>query len=121
MKTILLLVCSNIFMTLAWYGHLKIKFLEGKTMLAVILVSWGIAFFEYCLMVPANRTGYLSGTFTGYQLKIIQEVITLGVFVVFAWIVLKERLTWNYAVSFLFILLAVYFATAFKPGAPGGH
>jgi len=118
MKTILLLVCSNIFMTLAWYGHLKFKFLEGKTMLVIILVSWGIAFFEYCLMVPANRAGYLSGTFTGYQLKIIQEVITLGVFVVFAWFVLKERLTWNYAVSFAFILLAVYFATAFKPG---GH
>jgi len=74
-----------------------------------------------CLMVPANRHGYLSGAFTGYQLKIIQEVITLGVFVVFAWIVLKERLTWNYAVSFLFILLAVYFATAFKPGTPGGQ
>jgi len=72
-------------------------------------------------MVPANRHGYLSGAFTGYQLKIIQEVITLGVFVVFAWIVLKERLTWNYAVSFLFILLAVYFATAFKPGTPGGQ
>ena len=73
-------------------------------------------------MVPANRLGYLSGTFTGYQLKIIQEVITLGVFVVFAWVVLKERLTWNYAVSFAFILLAVYFATAFKTGGPtGGH
>jgi len=116
MKTILLLVCSNVFMTLAWYGHLKFKFLEGKSLLWIILVSWAIAFFEYCLMVPANRAGYLSGTFTGYQLKIIQEVITLGVFVVFAWIVLKERLTWNYAVSFAFILLAVYFATAFKPG-----
>ena len=116
MKTILLLVCSNIFMTLAWYGHLKFKFLEGKALIWVILISWGIAFFEYCLMVPANRLGYLSGTFTGYQLKVIQEVITLGVFVVFAWIVLKERLTWNYAVSFAFILLAVYFATAFKPG-----
>jgi len=118
MKTVLLLVCSNIFMTLAWYGHLKFKFLEGKTMIWIILVSWGIAFFEYCLMVPANRAGYFSGTFTGYQLKIIQEVITLGVFVVFAWVVLKERLTWNYAVSFLFILLAVYFATAFKSGGP---
>ena len=103
-------------MTLAWYGHLKFKFLEGKTMLVVILVSWGIAFFEYCLMVPANRLGYMSGSFTGYQLKVIQEVITLGVFVVFAWFVLKERLTWNYAVSFLFILLAVYFAAAFKTG-----
>lgn len=119
MKTILLLVCSNIFMTLAWYGHLKFKFLDGKSLVWVILVSWGIAFFEYCLMVPANRGGYLTGQFTGYQLKIIQEVITLGVFVVFAWIVLKERLTWNYAVSFLFILLAVFFATAFKPGNPG--
>jgi uncharacterized protein len=123
MKTILLLVASNIFMTLAWYGHLKWKFLEGKTLLTVILVSWGIAFFEYCLMVPANRLGYMSGTFSGYQLKIIQEAITLGVFVVFAWLVLKEKLTWNYAVSFGFILLAVYFATAFKPGggASGGH
>ena len=123
MRTILLLVASNIFMTLAWYGHLKWRFLEGKTILTVILVSWGIAFFEYCLMVPANRAGYLSGTFTGYQLKIIQEAITLSVFVVFAWAVLKEKLTWNYAVSFGLILLAVYFATAFKPGggAPGGH
>jgi len=117
MKTILLLVCSNIFMTLAWYGHLKFKFLEGKALIWVILVSWGIAFFEYCLMVPANRAGYLSGTYTGYQLKIIQEVITLGVFVGFAWFVLKEHLTWNYAVSFAFILAAVYFATAFKPGS----
>jgi hypothetical protein len=122
MKTILLLVASNIFMTLAWYGHLKWKFLEGKSLLTVILVSWGIAFFEYCLMVPANRLGYMSGTFTGYQLKIIQEAITLGVFVVFAWLVLKEKLTWNYAVSFVFIVLAVYFATAFKPGGgAGGH
>jgi hypothetical protein len=76
-----------------------------------------------CLMVPANRAGYMSGTFTGYQLKIIQEAITLAVFVVFAWLVLKEKLTWNYAVSFALIIAAVYFATAFKPGggAPGGH
>ena len=118
MKTILLLVASNIFMTLAWYGHLKFKFLEGKSLLVVILVSWGIAFFEYCLMVPANRGGYLSGEFSGYQLKIIQEAITLAVFVVFASLVLKEKLTWNYAVSFALILLAVWFATAFKPGGP---
>ena len=123
MKTILLLFASNIFMTLAWYGHLKFKFLEGKALIWVILVSWGIAFFEYCLMVPANRAGYMSGTFSGYQLKIIQEAITLIVFAVFAWIVLKEKLTWNYAVSFGLIMLAVYFATAFKPGsgAPGSH
>ncbi len=117
MKTILLLVASNIFMTLAWYGHLKFKFLEGKSLLYVILISWGIAFFEYCLMVPANRSGYLQAGFSGYQLKIIQECITLAVFVVFAWLVLKEKLTWNYAVSFGFILLAVFFATAFKPGS----
>jgi len=114
MKTFLLLVCSNIFMTVAWYGHLKFKWLEGKSMLTVILVSWGIAFFEYCLMVPANRGGYLSGEFSGYQLKILQECVTLGVFVVFAWLVLKERLSWNYAVSFALIVLAVWFAVAFK-------
>lgn len=114
MKTILLLIASNFFMTLAWYGHLKFNFLQGKSLFWIILFSWGIAFFEYCLMVPANRAGYLSGTFTGYQLKILQEVITLGVFVVFAWVVLKERLTWNYAVSFGLIILAVYFATAFN-------
>lgn len=117
MKTILLLFASNVFMTFAWYGHLKFPFLEGKPMSVVILVSWCIAFFEYCLMVPANRAGYMSGTFTGYQLKIIQEAITLTVFVGFAWAVLKEKLTWNYAVSFALILLAVYFATAFKPAA----
>ena len=123
MKTIILLFASNIFMTLAWYGHLKFQFLEGKALIWVILVSWGIAFFEYCLMVPANRAGYFSGTFTGYQLKVIQEAITLIVFAVFAWIVLKEKLTWNYAVSFGLIMLAVYFATAFKPGsgAPDAH
>lgn len=121
MQTILLLVASNIFMTLAWYGHLKFQWLEGKSMLVVILVSWGIAFLEYCLMVPANRHGYLSGQFTGYQLKIIQECITLGVFIVFAWFMLKERLTWNYAVSFALILAAVYFAVAFKPGNTGQH
>ena len=122
MKTILLLLCSNIFMTIAWYGQLKFRFLEGKSLLTIILFSWAVAFFEYCLMVPANRNGYLSGEFTGYQLKIIQECITLAVFVVFAWLVLKERLAWNYAVSFSLIIAAVWFATAFKPGGPaGGH
>jgi len=122
MKTILLLVGSNVFMTLAWYGQLKFKWLEGKSLLFVILASWGIAFFEYCLMVPANRAGYFTGGFTGYQLKIIQECITLVVFAGFAWLVLKERLTWNYAVSFALIILAVWFATAFKPGgAPPAH
>jgi uncharacterized protein (DUF486 family) len=121
MKTILLLTASNVFMTLAWYGHLKLKFLDGKSLFVVILVSWGIAFFEYCLMVPANRQGYLSGEFSGYQLKIIQEAITLTVFALFAWFVLKEKLTWNYAVSFGLIMLAVWFATAFKPATPPAH
>lgn len=121
MKTLLLLFASNIFMTFAWYGQLKWKFLEGKPLFTVILLSWGIAFFEYCLMVPANRFGYMSGQFTGYQLKIIQEALTLFVFVLFATFILKERLAWNYAVSFGLILLAVYFATAFKAPTGGGH
>jgi uncharacterized protein len=120
MKTFLLLLASNIFMTAAWYGQLKWKAFEGKALWLVILMSWGIAFFEYCLMVPANRIGYASGM-TGYQLKIMQEIITLLVFVGFAWVVLGEKLTWNYAVSFGLILAAVYFATAFKPGATAGH
>ncbi len=122
MKTILLLFASNVFMTLAWYGHLKWKFLEGKTLGFVILISWLIAFFEYCLMVPANRIGYAQG-FSGYQLKVIQEAITLTVFIGFAWLVLKERLTWNYAVSLALIMLAVWFAVAFKPAGASttGH
>ncbi len=105
MKTILLLVCSNIFMTIAWYGHLKYR---KAPLLAVIMVSWLIAFFEYCFQVPANRIGY--GEFTGYQLKVIQEVITLCVFVVFAWSYLGEGIKWNHAVSFLFLVGAVTFA-----------
>ena len=120
MKVLLLLVASNLFMTLAWYGQLKLKFFEGKSLWAVILLSWGIAFFEYCLMVPANRLGYANGM-SGYQLKIAQEVISLLDFVVFAWLVLGEKLTWNYAVSFALILAAVYFAVAFKPAGPAGH
>ena len=120
MRTIVLLLASNIFMTFAWYYHLQQK---GWPLWKAIALSWLIAFFEYCLMVPANRGGYLSGQFSGYQLKIIQEAVTLTVFSLFAWLVLKERLTWNYAVSFFLVILAVYFATGFKPGAtpPSGH
>jgi uncharacterized protein (DUF486 family) len=114
MTTFLLLVASNVFMTFAWYGHLK--FLHDKPLWLTVLISWGIAFFEYCLMVPANRLGY--GKFTGYELKIMQEVITLTVFVVFAWLVLGEKLRWNYAVSLGFIFLAVYFAFGFRPATP---
>ena len=114
MTTIFLLCLSNIFMTFAWYGHLKYH--GGKPLWVAIFISWGIAFFEYCLMVPANRLGY--GQFTGYQLKIIQEAITLVVFVGFAWAVLGESLRWNYAVSLLCIALAVFFAFGF--GKPAG-
>ena len=122
--TILLLVASNIFMTFAWYGHLKMKeysWFESLPLIGVIAFSWGIAFFEYCLMVPANRLGFMSGQFTGYQLKIIQEAVTLGVFIAFAGVVLQEKLRWNYAVSFLLILAAVYFAVAFKPASEVVH
>ena len=106
MTTVLLLLGSNIFMTIAWYGHLKYP---QATLLTAILASWGIAFFEYCLQVPANRIGYTSG-FSAFQLKIIQEVITLTVFVGFAWLFLKEKPQWNHAVAFMLILGAVYFA-----------
>jgi hypothetical protein len=104
MKTVLLLICSNVFMTIAWYGHLKYK---KAPLIAVIVVSWLIAFFEYCFQVPANRIGY--GEFTAFQLKIIQEVITLCVFVAFAWIYLGEHVRWNHVASFLFIIGAVVF------------
>ncbi len=105
MRTIALLLASNIFMTFAWYGHLKYK---DVALWKVILVSWGIAFFEYCLQVPANRIGH--ATFSAAQLKIIQEVLTLVVFAVFSIFYLKEGLKWNYVVSFFFILVAVFFA-----------
>lgn len=116
MKTIFLLTISNVFMTLAWYGHLK--YLRGAKwpLLAVILISWGIAFFEYCFQVPANRIGYAS--FSATQLKIIQEVISLAVFSAFAILLLGERLRWNHAISFLFLIGAVYFA--FLKGKPAG-
>jgi uncharacterized protein (DUF486 family) len=116
-KVILLLVGSNIFMTIAWYGHLRFRWLEGKPLFVAVLLAWGVAFFEYCLQVPANRLGYIGNHLSGYQLKVIQEAITLTVFIVFAWVVLRERLSWNYAVSFVFMMLAVYFAMAFKRSA----
>lgn len=105
MRTVLLLICSNLFMTFAWYDHLKFRSLP---LFVAIVLSWCIAFFEYCFQVPANRIGY--GQFTPFQLKIIQEVITLSVFIVFAWLYFGERLRWNYGVSFLFLVGAVAFA-----------
>ena len=105
MSTVILLLISNTFMTFAWYGHLKRRSIG---MVAAILISWLIALGEYCFQVPANRLGY--ARFTGYQLKIIQECITLVVFAVFAYFYLGESFRWNYAVSFLLVLAAVAFA-----------
>ena len=102
---ILLLVGSNLFMTTAWYGHLKFP---SAPMWIAVMASWGIALIEYWMAVPANRIGY--GIFSAYQLKIIQECITLIVFAVFAWLYLGERLRWNYAMSLVCILAAVVFA-----------
>lgn len=104
-KTIGLLIVSNIFITFAWYGLLKEK---GLPLWKAILISWAVAFFEYSLMVPANRIGYLNGM-SGFQLKITQEVITLVVFAVFAIVYLKEPLQWKYLISFILLLGAVYF------------
>ena len=104
MRTILMLTVSNIFMTFAWYGHLRFK--ESPIWIA-ILVSWGIAFVEYCFQVPANRWGH--STFDAAQLKTIQEVITIVVFCVFSLLYLKEPLRWNYVAGFMCIVAAVFF------------
>ncbi|QQX77169.1 MULTISPECIES: DMT family protein [Aequorivita] len=113
--TIGLLILSNIFMTLAWYGHLKFSELKGFQKLglvAIIFISWGIALFEYFFQVPANRIGFKEngGPFSLVQLKVIQEVITLVVFTIFTLIAFKnETLKWNHIVGFIFLVLAVYF------------
>lgn len=107
MRTLILLTISNIFMTFAWYGHLKYK---SSPLSVVILVSWLIAFFEYCFQVPANRIGH--GQFTAAQLKIMQEVITLVVFCGFSVLYLKESLRWNYVVGFMLVVAAVFFVFA---------
>jgi len=104
MRTILLLIVSNIFMTFAWYGHLKFR---SEALWKVILASWGIAFFEYCFQVPANRIG--SYEFNGAQLKTIQEVITLSVFSIFSITYLGERFRWNHAAGFTCIVLGAFF------------
>jgi uncharacterized protein (DUF486 family) len=104
-RTIALLTASNVFMTVAWYYHLK---QTGWPLWKAIVISWLIAFLEYCLMVPANRAGYLEGYQT-FQLKMVQEVITLVVFSVFAVVVMKETFQLRYLISFAFLLGAVYF------------
>lgn len=113
--TILLLIGSNLFMTFAWYGHLRFKefkFFEQKGLLFFIFISWMIAFFEYCLQVPANRIGHESngGPFSLMQLKIIQEVVSLLVFVIFSLLVFKnETIKWNHIAAIVCIIAAVYF------------
>lgn len=115
LNTILLLTMSNAFMTMAWYGHLKMKSMsrfENMTLIAVILFSWGIAFFEYLLQVPANRIGYsgTGGPFSLVELKVIQEVISISVFAMFTLIVFKnEQFRLNHLIGFFFLILAVYF------------
>ena len=114
--TIVLLVLSNSFMTLAWYGHLKFKELnwfQNAGLITIVLISWGIALFEYFFQVPANRIGYEGngGPFSLLQLKVLQEVITLVVFSAFIFLFFKnETLKLNHLISFIFIVLAVYFA-----------
>jgi uncharacterized protein (DUF486 family) len=113
--TIALLLLSNSFMTLAWYGHLKFKnihWLSGANLFWIILISWGVAFFEYCFQVPANRIGFREngGPFSLLELKVIQEVITLIVFMVFTILFFKtESFRWNHLLGFVFLVLAVYF------------
>lgn len=113
--TILLLIVSNIFMTLAWYGHLQFKkmgWFNGSGLWIIILISWGLAFFEYCFQVPANRIGSneYGGPYNLFQLKIIQEIITLVVFTLMAVFVFKtETIRWNYLAGFFCMILAVYF------------
>ena len=118
--TILLLLASNIFMTLAWYGHLKMQqtgfFTNATPLIFVILLSWGIAFFEYCLQVPANRMGFEGngGPFTLMQLKVIQEVIILVVFIVFSVLAFHMPIKWNHLVACALLIGAVYFVFGFK-------
>src|ERR1035437_6025361 len=113
--TILLLILSNTFMTFAWYGHLKfkeMKWFENLGIFAIVLISWGIAFFEYMFQVPANRLGFKEngGPFSLVELKVVQEVITLGVFTIFTLTFFRnEALRWNHLVGFIFLVLAVYF------------
>ncbi len=115
LSTIGLLIISNVFMTLAWYGHLKFKEMDWFSnwgLPAIILLSWGIAFFEYCFQVPANRIGFVGndGPFTIWQLKVLQEVITLTVFTFFTLVVFKnESFRMNHFIGFIFLVLAVYF------------
>jgi len=113
--TIGLLILSNVFMTLAWYGHLKfkdLKWFENAGLITIVLISWGLALFEYCFQVPANKIGFQGngGPFSLLQLKVIQEVITLIIFVIFTMLFCKyESFRWNHFTGMCFLVLAVYF------------
>jgi len=113
--TVLLLILSNTFMTFAWYGHLKfkeMKWFENLGIIAIVLISWGIALFEYAFQVPANRIGFKEngGPFSLVELKVVQEAVTLIVFTIFTLVFFKsEVLRWNHFVGFVFLILAVYF------------
>lgn len=115
LSTILLLVLSNTFMTLAWYGHLKfkdLKWFENLGLISIVLISWGLALFEYMFQVPANRIGYKEngGPFSLVELKVIQEIITLVVFAVFTLLLFKnESLRWNHFAGFVCLVMAAYF------------
>ncbi len=115
LSTILLLVISNVFMTLAWYGHLKFKDMEWSRslgLISIILISWGIALFEYMFQVPANKYGFKGngGPFSLLQLKMIQEVLSISVFMIFTLLVFKsEKITWNHVIGFSLLILSVYF------------
>lgn len=114
--TILLLILSNVFMTFAWYGHFKLQQMNistGWPLFIIILMSWGIAFFEYCILIPANRIGFVDngGPFNLVQLKVIQEVISLTVFtVIISFLFQNQQLHWNHIAAFACIVLAVFFA-----------
>ncbi|HQB27721.1 MAG TPA: DMT family protein [Paludibacter sp.] len=112
--TIGLLICSNIFMTFAWYGHLKLaeySWFNKLSLFGIIVFSWSIAFFEYCFQVPANRIGFINngGPFSLVELKVLQEVITLVVFMVFSYVVFQSQIKPNHIIGFVLLVLAVYF------------
>lgn len=113
--TVLLLIISNCFMTFAWYGHLKLNsfdWFKSLPLIGIIVISWGIAFFEYCFQVPANRIGFQGngGPLSLMQLKVVQEVISISVFVIFSLIAFKnETIRWNHVAAFICIIMAVYF------------
>ncbi len=114
--TVLLLIVSNIFMTFAWYGHLKLQqthvITDNTPLIIVILISWGLAFLEYCCQVPANRMGFIGngGTFSLMQLKVIQEVISISIFTLFSILLFKDQaLHWNHLAAFACLIMAVYF------------